>query len=187
MVKTKKKKKASRKAVKAKKAVARKKKKTPALSSKANKFAKMTASDVARAFGVTAQAVGLWHSKGTCPKNNDGSFCLKNVVAWKIQSAVEKAVTAAGGDPMMVDTGNETPTMRRYRLAQAQKVEYELSIKKGDHLPRHEVDKHFMQVGNQIGLAQEILDKKYPDAGEILRDRVEGMRFDKFEKEKDGE
>ena len=35
---------------------------------------------IARLYGVTPQAVGLWHSKSACPRNEDGTYDVAEVV-----------------------------------------------------------------------------------------------------------
>jgi len=54
---------------------------------------------IARLWGVTPQAVGLWASKEGCPRNADGSYDLRAVIAWRERRLVESsAVQQARAD-----------------------------------------------------------------------------------------
>lgn len=48
-------------------------------------FCSLSRADLARAFGVSAQATNKWD----CPRNDDGSFSLPDVIAWKVGKASE--------------------------------------------------------------------------------------------------
>ena len=46
-------------------------------------FGALTASEIARIWQVTPQAVGLWVKRGNCPRNPDGTYNLTAVIAWR--------------------------------------------------------------------------------------------------------
>ena len=60
-------------------------------------FGHLTARDVARLWGVTHQAVGLWAKRG-CPRHKDATYDLAAVIAWRESEAAARAAdsTAAG-------------------------------------------------------------------------------------------
>jgi hypothetical protein len=44
----------------------------------------MTGRGIAALFGVTPQAVGLWHKNNGCPRDKEGRYDLREVIAWRI-------------------------------------------------------------------------------------------------------
>ncbi len=54
---------------------------------------KCSAVMIARAFGVTPQAVGLWG----CPKNHDGTHDIKAIIQFRLDNAVAAAVEKMPG------------------------------------------------------------------------------------------
>jgi len=51
---------------------------------------RLKAGQVAKLWSVTPQAVGLWHSKSGCPRNEDSTYDLAQVIRWREELLEEK-------------------------------------------------------------------------------------------------
>lgn len=100
----------------------------------------MRATDVARVFGVSAQAVGLWHSRDGCPRGEDGRYDLRAVVAWRVDRAREESEIAPAAD------GKYTPDQMRIFKARADMAEDERDHKRGELVKRAEMIERETQI-----------------------------------------
>jgi len=53
-------------------------------------LAKLSTRAIAKIFKVTPQAVGLWFSKNACPRNEDGTYDLIEIIDWKIKNEIKE-------------------------------------------------------------------------------------------------
>lgn len=58
----------------------------------------MTATNIAKLWGVTRQAVQNWYKHYGCPRNADGTYDLPAVIAWR-ESRLRKEAEEEGGGP----------------------------------------------------------------------------------------
>ena len=77
--------------------------------------AHMTASAVAKIFGIRRQSFAAW--KG-CPRNSDGSYNLTDVIQWKIENMAEQLRARVPEPP--------STALERYREARARRAELEV-------------------------------------------------------------
>ena len=101
------------------------------------KFGGYRAKDVAEFYGVTAQAVGLWVKNEGCPRDDDGTYNLKDVNEWRTSQETEGPRTAT-----------EIEATERKKIADAEIAEnkarrssIELGELEGRYLLRDEVEK----------------------------------------------
>jgi phage terminase Nu1 subunit (DNA packaging protein) len=94
-------------------------------------YERMSATEVARLWGVTKQAVGLWHSKEGCPRNEDATYNLTEVIAWREVRAAKIPMDQVGAD---------SPALERLRAAKAEQEELKLATIKGQLIPAEQVE-----------------------------------------------
>ena len=139
----------------------------------------LTAREVARYFSVTPQAVGLWFSKSGCPRNDDGTYKFREVLKWRIEHEVkkrlDKQIAMSGGDPLLM--GESSDALEEYRIVKTEQARFDLDIKQGKFLPTEQVESHWRELGHQVGATISNLEKKHPEAAEMLRDRVSAFDF----------
>lgn len=96
--------------------------------------------EIAAAVGVSANAVRAWD----CPRNEDGSYDLREVIAWRVADAVAresgppKGAPVPTGDPeidALMAAGEGSPALERWRLARAAQEEIKLEQMKQEVLP----------------------------------------------------
>lgn len=89
----------------------------------------LSARAVASLFGVTPQAVGLWHKKESCPRNDDNTYDLRAVLRWYTRR-------------LRQDSNTDLPAgfrdWKNYYSAQLSRLEYEQAV--GELIPRDEVE-----------------------------------------------
>lgn len=133
----------------------------------------------ARLFGVTPQAVGLWARRDGCPKNENGSYNYHDILAWRINREANRIADnmrgASSGDPLLM--GESTDSLDQYRRVKTKQAKFDLDVKKGDYVLREEVDRKWGELGRQIGTAITELEKRFPDAAELLRARISAFTF----------
>jgi len=61
-------------------------KKTKPAVGRSHVFDALSKMDVGRAFGVSTRSVSRWYDDG-CPRNDDGTYALKDVIAWYVDRA----------------------------------------------------------------------------------------------------
>jgi hypothetical protein len=96
----------------------------------ADDLARLTGRALARIWGVSAQAVGLWHSRDGAPRNPDGSYSLSAVIAWR-----EKYLKASN------ESAGKEASEGRFKAAQAKLKELELKKAVGQLIDRDEVER----------------------------------------------
>lgn len=87
---------------------------------------KLQAQEIARFWRVTVPAVSGWHSKAGCPRNNDGTYNLADVIAWR-----EATIRA-------IPTGEKAAKERKLE-AEARKKEIEVAELEGQMVPLAEI------------------------------------------------
>lgn len=90
---------------------------------------RMNATQCARLFGVSRQALSQW----ACPKNTDGTYCAKDVILWKVAKAKEDASDGASA-------ATKDKDVRRLRKAKADRAELEVKKMTGQVIDRGEVE-----------------------------------------------
>jgi len=144
---------------------------------------KLQARHISRLFGITAQAVGLWVRRDGCPRNADKTYNFYDVLAWRIQQEAERAadkrVSAAGGDPLLM--GEATDALDQYRRVKTRQAEFDLAVRKKEYYSKYEVDRNWMELGRQVGATITELEKRFPEAAELLRLRVNAFTFEEKE------
>ena len=146
----------------------------------------MTATQLSRLFGVTAQAVGLWHKKQGCPRKHDGTYRLHEVLAWKEQKHKEE-LELVSEDALLLGDGKSDPTLCALRKVKTERERFELNIKKKDYVLAADVLHHWRQLGTMIGRAIETLDRRFPDAATIVRDNISSFELKPNDQEESAE
>ena len=142
---------------------------------------RMSASEVGRIFNVSGAAVGKWREIQKCPFNEaDRSFNLREVVEWKINRRVEEEIgdriKDAGGDPNLI--GGDSDELERVHKVMADTKEFDLAVKQKKYLKAEQVNEHWRDLGRQIALVIQRLEKRDMETATILRDAVSGFKFD---------
>ena len=84
---------------------------------------KVTGSQLARIYGVTTGAVSHWVRRDGCPRNDDGTYSIAEVIQWReARLAVAASEVTAGG----------SPALERKRLAEAEMAEIKLGEQRGE-------------------------------------------------------
>ena len=83
-------------------------------------FGRLATWQVARIFGVTHQAVRLWHTRTGCPRNEDGTYNLLAIVDWKVARAKEEVLAdlrrrGLTDDDMLENMGGTSQWLEAYR------------------------------------------------------------------------
>jgi hypothetical protein len=76
-------------------------------------FSKVTTSQLMELFDVTRQAIDFWVKKKACPRSVDGTFVLRDVIAWHTKYIDERA--RSGKKPVDINP-MQTVKMRRYQV-----------------------------------------------------------------------
>lgn len=93
-------------------------------------FKAMRAKEIAALFGATAQAVGLWVKNRGCPRNENGTFDLREVIGWRLLEVEDE-----------VSSGQTSPALERKREADARIAEIRAGEMEGLYLLKSEVEK----------------------------------------------
>lgn len=122
----------------------------------------MTATAVARLFGVSPQAVGLWHSRDGCPRRDDGRYDLATVIRWKVEREREGAGMVESPDL----EGKYNEHQLRLQRARAEREEIALRKTKGDLIEAEEVKRREIAIARAFraalqGLGREMAPRLY--------------------------
>lgn len=85
-------------------------------------FRRLTQKQLGSAFGVTDRAVRKWDG---CPRNKDNTYCLPDVIEWRIENEKNKMVD------LDMDTPATTEALEEYR-----RVRVEISRRELDQLDK---------------------------------------------------
>lgn len=141
------------------------------MARKKDEYARLTATVIADLWGVSAQAVGLWHSRDQCPRNRDKTYNLREVIQWR-----EDRLRSANDDGLV---GPDSPALERYRDEKAKLAQLDRFEREGKLLPRDLVHEKLGRLGLILRRAGEQLQRKYgPDAQQTLDEAL-----DDFERE----
>ncbi len=130
----------------------------------------MTASAVARTFGIRRQSFAAW--KG-CPRNSDGSFNLTDVIQWKLEGLTEQ-LRARAPEP-------ESSALERYREARARRAELEVGQLQDSLVDKADVEarwgrvlSHLVQAFDGMGkvLAPRLAMRHETEIAQTVRDEV---------------
>lgn len=117
---------------------------------------RMTATEAARAFGVSRQALSQW--KG-CPRNEDGSFDLRAIIAWRLEQAKLNAIAECGGDP---DTlGENSPQKERLLKLKADEQEMKNGRMRRELVPVAELREHHARAAGLLQRFGEIAERRW--------------------------
>ena len=130
----------------------------------------MNASQVARLYRCSPQAVGLWAKRQGCPKNPDGrTFDLAAVIAWREE-------TIRGEDDLPGATDYEK---RELCIVKIEQEKIKLRRMQEELVPIDQVQSGLRRLSELIKGAGEALQKLYgPDAQEVVNEAI-----DAFERE----
>lgn len=111
---------------------------------------------IARVFAVRRQAVAQWRG---CPRNDDDTYSLPAVVAWKLG--------LAAADSEMGD--GDSPALERFRAAKADLAELDREQRIGNLCRRETVREALVAFGQTLRVACDVLVRRYGnDAADIL-------------------
>ena len=99
-------------------------------------FSRLNGAEVAELYGVTREAVRQWHVKGGCPRNEDKTFDLAAVIAWREARLEADVADLAGSD---------NPELQRWRAARADMAEMERDLRRGLLIKREAVEANEQQ------------------------------------------
>ena len=132
--------------------------------------AHMTASAVAKIFGIRRQSFAAW--KGL-PRNPDGTFDLAAVVQWRVESLTEQ-LRARAPEP-------ESSALERYREARARRAELEVGQLQDSLVSKSDVEarwgrvlSHLVQAFDGMGkvLAPRLAMRHEKEIAQTVRDEV---------------
>ena len=127
--------------------------------------ARLSTKSVARIFGVTPQAVGLWHAKRGCPRNGDGSYDLRVVIAWR-----EDQLKSESADLI---SDSSSPALERYREEKAALARMERLRQERNLLPLDQVRAGNVRLAGILRQAGEQLRRDFgPEAAGILHEAL---------------
>lgn len=105
------------------------------------------AKDIAQVYNLTAQAVGLWHRNGGCPRDENGTYDIRRVVEWhEAKLAVPEGMESARG-------GGNSPALERYRSARADVAEHERDLLTGKLVEKAEAEEEMLAKCNFLSQA----------------------------------
>jgi hypothetical protein len=122
--------------------------------------AHMTASAVAKIFGIRRQSFAAW--KGL-PRNPDGTFDLAAVVQWRVESLTEQ-LRARAPEP-------ESSALERYREARARRAELEVGQLQDSLVDKADVEARWGRVLSHLV-------QSFDGMGKVLAPRL-AMRHEK--------
>ena len=135
---------------------------------------RMTATAIAKIYSVTGKAVGLWAKKMGCPKNQDGTYNLQDVVVWRYEHQ-EKMLVQEYERITKISPSEEWQA--RTREEQARKLLRENDLAEGKLLDRVQIGTELAEVGRVFRREAERIEKKHGDEiGDAIRvmiDRAE--------------
>ena len=132
--------------------------------------AHMTASAVAKIFGIRRQSFAAW--KG-CPRNPDGTFDLTAVVQWRVENLAEQLRSRAPDPP--------STSLERYREARARRAELEVGQLQDSLVDKADVEarwgrvlSHLVQSFDGMGkrLAPRLAMRHEKEIAQTVRDDV---------------
>lgn len=131
-------------------------------------MASVPARVIARLYGVTPQAVGLWHSKSGCPRNGDATYDVGAVARWHEDWMIDSLQRQGA-----IET-EASPAQERYRMAKAQREEIALERDRGTLLAREDVHSALGRLAVILRGAGEALGRKFgDDAQSILEEALD--------------
>ena len=132
--------------------------------------AHMTASAVAKIFGIRRQSFAAW--KG-CPRNSDGSYNLTDVIQWKLDGLAAQ-MKARAPEP-------ESSALERYREARARRAELEVGQLQDSLVDKADVEarwgrvlSHLVQSFDGMGhaIAPRLAMRHEKEIAQTVRDEV---------------
>lgn len=133
---------------------------------------RMTATQMGLAFGISRQAFSGW--RGDVPKNEDGTWSLPDVIAWKLRKAQDEVEIAAA-------EGGDSPALEEWRKWRAAKAELEFEQLSGRLVRKADVEarwgrvlSHIVQALDGLGkmLAPRLARREEREIAETVRDEV---------------
>ncbi len=134
-------------------------------------FEQVGVSQLSTLFGVSRQAIHEWHTKRGLPRNGDGTFDLRVVIAW-FEEDIRKKVAPTQGALSVEDS---------YRQEKREGVRLKNLQTKGELLDRTRVVQRFTLIYQSV-LAE--LDRIVRDVGPLLANKSEMQIKDILTKER---
>jgi len=135
---------------------------------------RLTATQLGQLFGITPQAVGLWHKRWGCPRSAKGTYDLAAVIAWWKQR-YEDRLAAAAEDPLLA--GESSDALEAYRKEKTREARRKNAEAERVLLDAAEVARRFQAWAGMLRARFEALERAHgPQVGQALRsaiDRVE--------------
>jgi hypothetical protein len=139
---------------------------------------KLTARQVARIFGVTPQAVGLWQSKNGCPRNGDATYSFSKVLQWRIDQECERRADDPVDDPLLVGSSTTSQALEEYRRERVREARRKNDIEEGKLLPAIQVQKTLAVIAKSFRSESEALERAH---GVVVGNDIRAM-VDRVEK-----
>ncbi len=122
-----------------------------------NNTESMNATHCARLFGISRQCFSRW----PCPKNKDGTYCLKDVILWKLAKTEEDAAESGGS------AASKDKDVKRLRKAKADRAEFEMQKLRGQVVDRSEVETVMSQLLTRLRQGIMSIPDRIANAGSV--------------------
>ncbi len=136
----------------------------------------LSAREAGEAFGVSAQAVAMWHSRDGCPRNADKTYDLCKLVAWRVERESErksKKLMMLSDDPLLAGGGG-SKALERYRLAKALEAERINNVAEGRQLDASDIRRRLMDIARIFRAEAESLERVHgKNVGDDLREMID--------------
>lgn len=135
---------------------------------------RMTAEMVGWVYGISGKAVGLWHSRDGCPRNQDRTYDLQVVTKWR------ESRRAEADDALMDGAPKDSPAAERYRLAKAMLEELKLDERRGQLV---EVDWMWQRLQGLASLLRDLNKAMRRRKGGVLFAEMLNETLDQFDRD----
>ena len=141
-------------------------------------FDRLAARQVARIFGVTPMAVGLWTTRTGCPRV-DGKYSLSAIVDWKVARAKEEVMAdlrrrGLSDDDLLENMGGTSQWLEAYRKEKTIEARRKNEIEAGRLIDAAEAEREWMEIGRIFREECEMLERVHgPEIGKDIRAMIE--------------
>jgi phage terminase Nu1 subunit (DNA packaging protein) len=101
----------------------------------------ISATDLAALWGISRQAVGLWHSRDGCPRNKDGTYDLAAVIQWRESHWSSK---------LQESDERDTATQDELRAVKLAREKLKLDAERASLVPAEDVRREVERLCNVI-------------------------------------
>ena len=124
----------------------------------------MTQRDIARVFGIARQTCAQWSGPQKCPRNEDKTYNLTDVIQWKMTRLEEEN---CGSE-------NDNPELRRLRTIKANREELKYFEEKKEYVKIEDIRIHLQAFSQMIRQAGATLQKEHgAEAKQVLDDALD--------------